>query len=217
MFKVLQESEATVHASYVLSEMMAKDSNPFTEGTFIKECIIKAAEIVCPGNVKPFQAISSSRNTVAERVTDLAANLSDEIRAKSSSFERFSIACDESTDIGDVAQLAVFLRAMAVPNRAPLNDWLDIVDGDIWHPVRSWPAGMEHMWRCSNLGYTHRVYITSFAFCNGLDPQHLVNSLWAINVMMTRQKESLKYPALDTCMANKKILPKINDNLNRDF
>ncbi|XP_075423872.1 general transcription factor II-I repeat domain-containing protein 2-like [Ascaphus truei] len=108
--KVSQESEAAVHASYVLSELIAKHSKPFTEGDFIKECLIKAAEIVCPASVKAFQVISLSRNTVAERVTDLAGNISDQIKAKSSSFEAFSIACDESTDIGGVAQLAVFLR-----------------------------------------------------------------------------------------------------------
>jgi len=61
--------------------------------------------------LKAFQTISLSRNTIAERVTDLAANLSDQIKAKSSTFESFSIACDESTDIGGTAQLAVFLCA----------------------------------------------------------------------------------------------------------
>ena len=80
--KVSQESEAAVHASYVLSELIAKHSKPFTEGDFIKECLIKAAEIVCPGSVKAFQVISLTRNTVAERVTDLAGNLSDQIKAK---------------------------------------------------------------------------------------------------------------------------------------
>ncbi|XP_075455099.1 general transcription factor II-I repeat domain-containing protein 2-like [Ascaphus truei] len=105
--KVLQESEAALHASYVLSELIAKHSKPFTEGDFIKECLIKAAEIVCPGSVKAFQVISLSRNTV----TDLVSNVSDQIKAKSSHFEAFSIACDENTDIGGVAQLAVFLRA----------------------------------------------------------------------------------------------------------
>ncbi|UYV79854.1 hypothetical protein LAZ67_18000920 [Cordylochernes scorpioides] len=96
--KVSQESEAVVHASYVLSEMIAKHSKPFTEGDFIKECLIKAAEIVCPGSVKTFQAISLSRNTVVERVTDMARNLNDKIKEKSSCFEAFSIACDETCD-----------------------------------------------------------------------------------------------------------------------
>ncbi|UYV67078.1 hypothetical protein LAZ67_4003833 [Cordylochernes scorpioides] len=95
-YEVSQESEAAVHASYVLSEMITKHSKPFTEGDFIKECLIKAAEIACPGSVKTFQAISLSQNTVVERVTDMARNLNDQIKENSSCFEAFSIACDES-------------------------------------------------------------------------------------------------------------------------
>lgn len=37
--------------------------------------------------------------------------MSDQIKIKIPSFEYFSIACDESTDIGGTAQLAVFFRA----------------------------------------------------------------------------------------------------------
>ena len=96
---------------YVLSELIAKHSKPFTEGDFIRQCLIETAKIVCPGNLKAFQTIALSRNTVAERVTYLAANLSEQIKAKSSSSESFSIACDESRVICGMAQLAVFLRA----------------------------------------------------------------------------------------------------------
>ncbi|XP_076764856.1 general transcription factor II-I repeat domain-containing protein 2-like [Xylocopa sonorina] len=71
--KVLQENEKAVDTSYVLSELIAKHSKPFTE--------------------------------VAERITDLATNLSDQIKAKSSSLESFSIACDESTDIVWILEL----------------------------------------------------------------------------------------------------------------
>ncbi|UYV63805.1 hypothetical protein LAZ67_2005716 [Cordylochernes scorpioides] len=41
----------------------------------------------------------------------MARNLNDQIKEKSSCFEAFSIACDESTDIGGIAQLAIFFRA----------------------------------------------------------------------------------------------------------
>ncbi|UYV71170.1 hypothetical protein LAZ67_8001999 [Cordylochernes scorpioides] len=121
--KLSQESEAAVHASYALSEMIAKHSKPFTEGDFIKECLIKAAEIVCPGSVKTFQAISLSRNTVVERVTDMARNLNDQIKENSSCFEAFSIACDEnvsgmlnhsdgdgSTRLPDISGIALVAR-----------------------------------------------------------------------------------------------------------
>jgi hypothetical protein len=88
-----------------------RNHNNKTEGDFIKTCLIKTAEIICPGNLKAFQNISLTRNTVAERITELACNLSDQIKIKIPSFEYFSIAFDESTDIGGTAQLAVFIRA----------------------------------------------------------------------------------------------------------
>jgi hypothetical protein len=47
--KIPQENEAAVKVSYVLSELIAKHSKPFTEGDFIKTCLIKTAEIICPG------------------------------------------------------------------------------------------------------------------------------------------------------------------------
>lgn len=72
--RVFQESEAVVRASYVLSELLAKsvffnlfhDSKPFIKGTFVKECIIKVAEILQTWQYKKhFQSILS-RNTVVE-------------------------------------------------------------------------------------------------------------------------------------------------------
>jgi exosome complex RNA-binding protein Csl4 len=64
--EIPQENEATVKVSYVLSELIAKHSKPFTEGDFIKTCLIKMAEIICPGNLKAFPNISLTRNAVAE-------------------------------------------------------------------------------------------------------------------------------------------------------
>lgn len=52
-----------------------------------------------------------SQNTVAKRITDLAANLRDQTKTKSSTFESFYIVCDESTEIVGITQLAVFLLA----------------------------------------------------------------------------------------------------------
>lgn len=69
-----------------------------------------------------------------------------------------------------------------------LNVWYDILDGDIWFPPRVWPRGMERYWRCSNLGYNHRVYIATFAYLNGLDITHLIDALYAVNWMMDMNK-----------------------------
>jgi hypothetical protein len=64
---------------------------------------------MCPIKVNDFQSISLTRNTVAEHIDDIAHNLWIQLCNISKHFEAFSIAMDESTDVNDVAQLAVFI------------------------------------------------------------------------------------------------------------
>ena len=92
--------------------MIAKSSRPFTEGLFIKECLVKVSDILCPGKKKLFEGISLSPNTVASRVTDLVANVEKQLVATAKDFESFSIALDESTDVSDTPQYAVFIRGV---------------------------------------------------------------------------------------------------------
>lgn len=105
-------SDAAVKCSYVLSEKIARASKPFTDGEFIKECLLSAAEIICPEQKQAFANVSLTGNTVAQRVEDMAENLQDKLREKIKSFVAFSIAADESTDINNTAQLAIFIRGV---------------------------------------------------------------------------------------------------------
>uniref|UniRef100_A0A8C3IDC5 Uncharacterized protein n=1 Tax=Chrysemys picta bellii TaxID=8478 RepID=A0A8C3IDC5_CHRPI len=105
-------SEDSVRASFVISEMIAKSSRPFTEGFFVKECLMKANEILCPDRKKVFEGISLSANTVACRITDLADNVQKQLIQMGKGFEAFSIVLDESTDVSDTAQCAVFIRGV---------------------------------------------------------------------------------------------------------
>lgn len=52
----------------MLSELIVKHLKPITEGDFIKNCLIKITEIICPENFKAFQNISLTRNIVTERL-----------------------------------------------------------------------------------------------------------------------------------------------------
>ena len=61
---------------------------------------------------KVFANIRLTRNTVAERISEISANLDSQLKNKAKSFVTFSIALDESTDISDVAQLAIFIRGV---------------------------------------------------------------------------------------------------------
>ncbi|KAM3838284.1 general transcription factor II-I repeat domain-containing protein 2A-like [Diretmus argenteus] len=105
-------ADKAVKASYTLSEMIAKAGKPFTEGEFVKDCMLKAASIVCPEKHAQFANISLSRNTVAERITDLSGNIYGQLREKVKDFVAYSVALDESTDITDTAQLAIFVRGV---------------------------------------------------------------------------------------------------------
>ena len=61
--------------SYVISEKIARASKPFIDGEFIKDCLLSAAEIMCPEQKQALANISLTGNTVAHRAKDMAENL----------------------------------------------------------------------------------------------------------------------------------------------
>lgn len=105
-------SDAAVKASYLIAHEIVLGSKPFSDGEFVKTCLLKAAEVVCPDKRQAFANISLSRNTVAERATELSGDISSQMTEKVKTFVAFSVAIDESTDITDVAQLAIFIRGV---------------------------------------------------------------------------------------------------------
>jgi len=107
-----KSSEDSVKANFVLSEMIAKSSRPFTEGPFIKECFVKACEILCPDKKKVFEGISLSANTVASRITEAGNDFHEQLVRAAQNFEAFSVALDESTGVTDTAFCAVFIRGV---------------------------------------------------------------------------------------------------------
>ena len=64
-------SDAAVKARYLIANEIEVASKPCTEGEFVKKCILRAAELVCPGKRQAFANISLTRNTVAARIYDL--------------------------------------------------------------------------------------------------------------------------------------------------
>jgi hypothetical protein len=71
---------------------------------------MKAAEICCPEKQRLFKKYQFSANTVANRVNDLAAGIQCLLKEKCKNFMAYSIAINESADVKDIAQLAVFVR-----------------------------------------------------------------------------------------------------------
>lgn len=99
-------------ASYKVAELIARHGKPFSDGDFIKQCLTTVAETMCPEKMQEFNNVSMSRNTVVRRIEDLSANLEHQVSHKACTFDFYSIACDESTDATDTAQLLIFLRGV---------------------------------------------------------------------------------------------------------
>lgn len=110
--KLANESSSAVEASYAVSYKIAKEMKSFTMGDFVKDCMITATEIVCPEKKQCFSNISLSRNTVAQRIREIADNMKYQLHEKAKNFTFFSVATDESTDNTDLAQIMFFLRGV---------------------------------------------------------------------------------------------------------
>ena len=110
--KAKSQSEAAVKASFIVAEEVAKSTRPFTEGEFIKNCMLKACDAVCPDKRQLFSNVSLSRNTVAERIDQLSTNLKEQLVGKGKDFIAYSLAVDESTNTSDIAQLSIFIRGV---------------------------------------------------------------------------------------------------------
>ena len=110
--KANKEGFATVEASYIVSEIIAKAGKLFTEGAFVKKCMLQAAHIVCQEKKGQFNNISLSANTVAEHISDLSSDIYDQLCEKPKYFSAYSVALDETTEITDPAQLAIYARGV---------------------------------------------------------------------------------------------------------
>lgn len=66
-----------------------------------------AAEVLCPSQKHFFSNISLSGATVVRRIEELSKDIENSLRA--SKFVFYSVAIDESTDMTDIAQLAIFI------------------------------------------------------------------------------------------------------------
>ncbi|KAK7893660.1 hypothetical protein WMY93_022812 [Mugilogobius chulae] len=105
--------DSATRASYEISALIAKTGRSFSTGDFVKDCLSIAVSLMCPSQARTFAQLSLSRNTVTRRIEDMSRDIKEQFKAKSSGFAAFSLACDESTDISDSAQLLIFIRGVS--------------------------------------------------------------------------------------------------------
>ena len=92
---------------------IARSKKPYNDGEFVKKCLCDVVEILSPENNKLKKMISDvqlSRHTVERRISDINTAIESQLHADFQACEYFSFALDESCDIQDKPQLAIFAR-----------------------------------------------------------------------------------------------------------
>ncbi|XP_042206651.1 general transcription factor II-I repeat domain-containing protein 2-like, partial [Homarus americanus] len=112
MTKQFASKDDITKVSYVIAHKIAKNSKPFSEGEFIKECMIDSASILCPDKKNQFENVCLSRRTIVRRVENIAESMYLQFKEKVRTFEYYSLALDESCHVRDTAQLLIFIRGI---------------------------------------------------------------------------------------------------------
>ncbi|KAK0133629.1 General transcription factor II-I repeat domain-containing protein 2 [Merluccius polli] len=108
-----QVNQAAVRASFKVAHILATHGKPFTDGDFVKQCILAVAEEVCPDKREALNGVSLSAPTMTRRVEELGDNVYEQLNEKASQFKFFALAMDESNDVQDTAQLLIFIRGVS--------------------------------------------------------------------------------------------------------
>ncbi|XP_052831802.1 general transcription factor II-I repeat domain-containing protein 2-like isoform X2 [Octopus bimaculoides] len=107
----VEENERNTRASYEVSKLISENMKPFSDGKFFKRLLLKTEDVVCPEKkMELFSVISLSARTVTRRIGELAANVRSGLKNVLKHLEYYSIAIDETTDMKNTCQLAVFMR-----------------------------------------------------------------------------------------------------------
>ena len=104
-----QDSQVSTHASYVVAHEIAKRAKQFVEGEFVKDCMLKVAEIVCPDKQRAFQNVSLSRMTITRSIEEIDSDINDQLKSDIEKYVSVLLALNEFTDISSTAQLLIFI------------------------------------------------------------------------------------------------------------
>ena len=77
--KQTTEADKVTWPSYEVSRHLARRMKPFTDGDFIKECIMVAIDFLCPEKRSVFESVSLSPYTVFRRI-EMSDSVNDSLR-----------------------------------------------------------------------------------------------------------------------------------------
>lgn len=110
------KTTAVTLASYKISQVIAKNKKPFEDGEYIKESFVEAANCLFDGFKNKSEIMSAinslqlSARTVTRRVETMSEDVISQLKTDLKRCTFLSLQFDESTDISDTSQLALFVR-----------------------------------------------------------------------------------------------------------
>ncbi|XP_042325950.1 general transcription factor II-I repeat domain-containing protein 2A-like isoform X1 [Sceloporus undulatus] len=110
--KQKQQNISSMRASYEVAQAIVSAGKSFTEGEFVKDCLLRVVKVICPEKADVFNTLSLSARTISRRVEELGDNLKQQLQNSAKNFSYFSLALGESNNIRDSAQLLVFIRGI---------------------------------------------------------------------------------------------------------
>lgn len=63
---------SATEASFMVAYNLAKRNKPFSDGEFIKQCMVECASELCPDVRSKFENISLSRRTIVRRIDSIS-------------------------------------------------------------------------------------------------------------------------------------------------
>ena len=120
LFQQSAVHESITKASFLLAFKSAQASKPFSNGEFIKQCMVETAGLLCPDTKSKYEQISLSCRTVTCCIEQIDEQLANELKGKADSFIFYLLALDESNDVRDTAPLSIFVRG--------INDNFEIIE-----------------------------------------------------------------------------------------
>jgi hypothetical protein len=115
-FKTLDKNKAATEASFRVSKVIAQNRKPYEDGEFIKTAFLEAADTLFDNFknkaeiMSAIKSVQLSANTVMRRVEAMSSDVISQLKTDFDRCSYFSLQLDESTDIVDTAQLAIFVR-----------------------------------------------------------------------------------------------------------
>ena len=150
-------------ASYKIAYLIAKHLKYFSEGNFVKECMVTVAKTLFPNNfevIDQFRKVNLSRNSITDKIVKISSSFEEDLKLSCSNIQYFSICLDESNDKTDIKHLVFFIKGV-YDNFEYFENFLDLVKLPKNSTGESLHEQLKLMFQKFDLNYEKLISVTS--------------------------------------------------------